>query len=113
MRILCLCDHGNNRSVHVAHQLKYWGHDVLTAGLLTNSQETLDSLSEWADRIILTSNDQRHKVPRRFAEKVQLWDVGPDVYPRPFNKVLLAKVKKLMQEHKSEYKPSLTMRKTG
>ena len=38
-------------------------------------------------------------------EKVQLWNIGPDIYPRPFNPELLAIVKQLMQQHAAEYKP--------
>jgi hypothetical protein len=110
MKILVLCDQGNNRSVTIAHHLKYWGHDVLSAGLLTNEPETLALLSVWADRIIVTEQlhydliKQSPMAATEIMNKVQLWDVGPDTYPRPFNRKLLAKVRKLMQEHKAEYK---------
>jgi hypothetical protein len=53
-RILCLCDEGVNRSVTIAHQLKYLGHDVLSAGLKTNSVDTLMTLAKWADHVIYT-----------------------------------------------------------
>lgn len=110
MKILVLCDQGNNRSVTIAHQLKYWRHDILTAGLKANPQDTIRMLSLWADRIIYTHTDQvdltfyEEYDPEIFA-KLQLWDVGPDTFPRPFNKELLAKVKRLMAEHEAEYKP--------
>lgn len=93
-----VCDEGNNRSVVVAHQLKYWGHDVISAGIKRNTPETIEMLSQWADRIITTEEGQLE------GDKVQLWDIGPDVYPRPFNKELLAIVQRMMQEHKLEYK---------
>lgn len=107
MKILVCCDQGNNRSVTIAHHLKYWNHDVLTAGLLTNSSHTIAMLGAWADRIILTDQIQLDALPKpmTFADKFQLWDVGPDIYPRPFNKDLLTKVRKLMTEHEAEYKP--------
>jgi predicted protein tyrosine phosphatase len=107
MRILVVCDQGNNRSVTIAHHLKYWGHDVLTAGTETNSTRTLDELSEWADRIIYTEARQasRLRTPA-VGNKLQLWDVGPDRYPRPFNRDLLGKVRFLLKQHKEEYEPS-------
>lgn len=99
-RILVLCDHGNNRSVHVAAQLKYLGNDVLTAGLQKNSAATLDMLCHWADRIIVTAADQLEslRLDPHDDGKVELWDIGPDVYPRPFNPTLLKKVRALVQE---------------
>src|SRR2546421_9718227 len=87
MRILCLCSEGNNRSVTIAHQLKYLGHDCLAAGTRTNSPETLTMLCEWAERIITTDSTQA--VPGEHGAKVELWDIGPDRYPRPFNAQLL------------------------
>jgi len=98
MKILVVCDEGNNRSVMVAHQIKYWGHDVIAAGVKRNSAETIEMLSKWADRIITTEAGQLE------GPKVQLWDIGPDEYPRPFNKELLSIVRGMMEEHKSEYK---------
>jgi hypothetical protein len=103
MKILVVCDEGNNRSVTVAQHLKYWGHDVLTVGLNRNSAETIDNLTEWADRVILTAEDQVSGY--LWDQKGQLWDLGPDVYPRPFNRELMLKVRALMDEHKEEYKP--------
>ena len=105
MKILVLCDEGNNRSVTLAHHLKYWGHDVIAAGVKRNSLETLLMLTEWADRVIFTDRDQLGAIPRTaHPEKCQLWDIGPDKYPRPFNKELLAIVRNLMEAHKAEYK---------
>ena len=110
MKILILCDQGNNRSVTLAHHLKYWKHDVIPAGLKTNSPETLTMLCHWADRIIATDSGQGVEIGRLAPTeidmaKVQLWNIGPDVYPRPFNKDLLAIVRGLMEVHKAEYKP--------
>jgi len=104
MNVLIVCDHGNNRSVTIASQLKYWKHNVISAGLITTSISTLQMLLEWCDRVITTEQGQFEQLPIGFDEKHQLWDIGPDIYPRPFNAELLAKVKALMQEHKAEYK---------
>lgn len=98
MKILVLCDEGNNRSVTIAHQLKYWGHDVIAAGVKRNTPETIALLTDWADRVIITELGQLE------GAKVQAWETGPDVFPRPFNRELLSIVKALMEKHRDEYK---------
>lgn len=99
MKILVLCDMGNNRSVTLAHQLKYLGHDCLTAGVETNTPDTITMLFAWADRVITTAPLQLGVQLFNDPDKVELWNIGPDIYPRPFNKELLAKVKQLIREH--------------
>lgn len=101
MKILCLCQEGNNRSVVFAHQLRYWGHDVLTGGLRTNTMSTLNMLCGWADVIILTERGQDRLMPLGYEDKVKLFDVGPDAYPRPFNMDLLTKVQRYLQDNKA------------
>jgi hypothetical protein len=100
-RVLCLCDEGNNRSVTVAHQLKYLGHDVLSAGLKTNTIDTLMTLAKWADHVVYTEPCQRDALLFD-GVRAHVWDVGPDVYPRPFNKQLLRKVRRLVDQHRGE-----------
>jgi hypothetical protein len=61
-------------------------------------------LVKWADRVIVT--DRYQIIPWDGAErdKLQLWDIGPDIYPRPFNHSLMLRVRELMEQHKAEYK---------
>jgi hypothetical protein len=99
VKILVVCHHGNNRSVNFAHRIKYIGHDVLTAGLKTNSTDTLRLLYEWADSIIITEESQ--EIPDEYFEKVTLFDVGPDTYPRPFNPELDGKVKEIIKQNRA------------
>lgn len=101
MKILTVCENGNNRSVHFAHRLKYWGHDIIPIGVRTNSSETIKMLCEWADIIILTSSEPHIAVPSEYISKVRLFDVGPDIYKRPFNPELDTKVKQLLEDNKS------------
>lgn len=77
MKILCVCDQGNNRSVQFAHLLKYWGHDTISVGIKTTSKETLDMLFKWADKIIVTEDDQFDSFPpdMDIVEKTVLFDV--------------------------------------
>jgi len=105
MKVLVVCDHGNNRSVTIAGQLKYWKHDVLSVGLAVTSEETIRMLLVWCDRVITTDSGQLDSLPVGFDGKHQLWDLGPDVYPRAYNPELLKMVKVLMQFHKVEYAP--------
>lgn len=101
MKILCVCDIGNNRSVHFASQLKFWKHDTIAIGLDTTTQETLKMLYEWADIILLTENMQRLKMPEGYEAKIKFCDVGIDIYPRPYNAELLAKVRGYLEDNKS------------
>lgn len=101
MRILTICDQGNNRSVMFAHLLKYWWNECIAAGLKTNSPETLAMLYNWADLIILTEKEQYKEIHPDLNWKVLLLDVWPDNYPRPFNKELHEKVKILLEENKN------------
>lgn len=98
-KILCLCDEGNNRSVHLAHPLKYWGNDVLAAGF-NNSPSTLDMLYDWADIILLTDKEQLTKV-RQHAAKTHICSIGPDRFARPFNAELHRLVKRFLDDNKA------------
>lgn len=106
MKILTICEQGNNRSVTFAHCLKYWKHDVIPVGVKTNSKETLDMLYKWADLIILTFKSLELHIPEEHKAKIKLFDVGEkDIYPRPFNKELHIIVKGFLDDNKPLLKP--------
>jgi galactitol-specific phosphotransferase system IIB component len=109
MKILILCDKGINRSHTLASRLKWVGdgHDILTAGIETNDEDTLLMLQRWADVIIITDPDQEMALTHPYMFKCQLWNIGPDKYPRPYNKELLAIVTKLIADH-PEYSQKAT-----
>lgn len=117
-RILIVCDEGINRSHTIKGQLQYWGHDILTVGLNRNDlSHTIPMLAEWAHLIIVTDKDQRPKLAKIFKDwnngvpdkklydKIQLWDIGEDKFPRPYNPELLSIVRKLIDEHRDELAP--------
>lgn len=114
-RILIVCDEGMNRSHTIKGQLQYWGHDIITVGLNRNSDFTIRVLAEWAQLIILTARDQDKVFSKRIRSqrallnpitaRTQLWDIGEDKYPRPYNPELLSIVRKLIDEHKDELAP--------
>lgn len=103
MRLLVVCDHGKNRSVTLADQLKYMGHDVLTAGLEVNHLDTLSYLAAWADLVILTDREQATQLEHfNHATRYSVWHIGADIYPRAYNRDLLVLCKRLIKEHQHE-----------
>jgi galactitol-specific phosphotransferase system IIB component len=113
-RILVVCEEGMNRSHTIKGQIQYWGHDVLTVGLKRNTADTLVMLMKWAELIILTEDIQYGIIEQLLvdppflencAPKTQLWNIGPDNYPRPYNKELLDIVRAYTKENENELKP--------
>ena|SRR3990167_2814316 len=97
--ILCVCEHGNNRSVTMAWLLKYVENfEALTAGLAYHTPETLKMLFEWADVITVPEEKLLAMIPEEYNSKVKFYNIGPDEYPRPHNKELLSKARKMMDE---------------
>lgn len=107
MRVLVVCDYGINRSVTIASMLKFQKHDTIAAGIHHTSRGTLDMLTDWADRVIVVEPhlEQFIKDPA----KVRVWDVGPDKYPRPYNKELYRKVQNLIREHAEDLNEHATV----
>lgn len=89
MKILTICSAGLVRSVSMAHILKQrYGQDAIAAGHDTNSQETLDMLSDWADRIIVMKPEFAKGILKRNAHKIvnpELTNVGEDVWGNPMH----------------------------
>ena len=77
-----MCDHGSNRSVHVADLLRWRGHETIPVGVQHLSPETVAMLIDWADRIILTGVSQRDHFAAR-VDGVELWPLPEN--PRPYN----------------------------
>lgn len=99
--ILCVCAHGNNRSVTMAWLLKYVADfETLTAGVEYHTPETLKMLYEWADVITVPEEKLLVLIPEEYKAKVKFYNIGPDIYSRPHNKELLAKARELMEADK-------------
>ncbi len=104
MNILTVCAEGNNRSVTLAHFLKYQGHDVIPIGTKRASTSTCYMLFNWADKII-TVDKGTYELCRTlfddpsFVGKLAIWDIGPDSYPRPFNRELFKICKRLVDQN--------------
>lgn len=91
-KILCLCSHGNSRSVALAYLLKEQHYEAIALGINVSSELTIKMLAEWADHIILTVASLEvallAKVPG-VVNKLLIWDVGEDVFFRGFDGKLL------------------------
>jgi predicted protein tyrosine phosphatase len=99
MNILCTCAEGTNRSVTFAHILKYVkDFETMTLGLEYHSWETQQMLFKWADLIIVPERYLLDLIPKKYRDKVKFYDIGPDVYPRPHNPELYAKIKRLLEK---------------
>lgn len=84
-----MCDHGSNRSVHVADQLRYRGHEVIPVGARHLSDETRRMLADWCDLAVFTGPGQRDLFPLT-VEAVE-WLLPEN--PRPYNPDTLALVR--------------------
>ena len=99
--ILCVCEHGNNRSVTMAYLLKYVADfEPLTAGLGYHTPETLKMLFEWADVITVPEEKLLAMIPEEYKHKIKFYNIGEDIYPRPHNPELLKKARELMEADK-------------
>lgn len=78
MKVLCICQNGNNRSVFMAYRLKRFGHEALAAGWNKLSEQTLHMLCDWADKIIIMEGQFYGHIPLPYRNKVIAADVGPD-----------------------------------
>jgi hypothetical protein len=90
MKLVTVCEEGLNRSVAARWLLQYVGHEVIPVGLNRHSDETLQMLYDWADRVVVLDKRLSARVPR---DKLVLWDVGPDRYPRGFHPELVRRLR--------------------
>lgn len=81
MKVLCMCQGGNSRSVGMAYLLKYFFNlDALSCSWEKNSQETINMLCKWADKIIVMEEKFKIYIPIGFKYKVLICDVGEDIW---------------------------------
>lgn len=78
MKVLTLCQRGNNRSVILATLLKeeHGMKDVIPAGVDTLTEDTLNMLCDWASVILLTTTEI--SIPAKYEAKSRYFNVGPD-----------------------------------
>ena len=109
MKILCICQGGNVRSVACGYVLKYmYGVDAVAASWEKNSPETLDMLCRWADAIFVMQPEFVEKVYEPYRTKVHVIDVGPDVWFNSLHPELIDKVNGLLQRYPKAYRAEIS-----
>ena len=100
MKILTVCERGLHRSTTAQWLLQHEHPDaeIISAGVLTLSAETMQMLVDWADKIILLDGRYRQGWP---AEKLVLWDVGPDIFEHHLNPDLVRILRHLAKIRRS------------
>ena len=84
MKILTVCERGLHRSTTAQWLLQHEHPDaeIISAGCKTLSAETMQMLYDWADKVVLLDGRYRDAIP---ADKLVLWDVGPDIFEHHLN----------------------------
>ncbi len=100
MKIVTICDQGQNRSVTFAALLRVkYKAEVIPVGFLNTSRSTRKMLYDWADVIICIVGKRAHWIPEEYKHKVKVWDIHPDIYPRPFNPLLRIKAGSIIESN--------------
>jgi len=100
MKILCICQKGNSRSVGFAWLLKMkYRVDALACGFKTQSDLTKNMLYEWADYIILMAPQYRDLIPMQYSEKLLVLNVGHDTYFKGIDESLVEQCEKFLSLH--------------
>jgi hypothetical protein len=97
-KIAVFCKGGICRSAAMANELKKYGHDVLCAGLGYNSPETIQMLTDWADRIVVMQKELTDFVPMNGRSKMILADLGPDIWANSSDPDLVARCRVIANE---------------
>jgi hypothetical protein len=76
---LIVCDGGNVRSASLATTLKLdYGREAIAVGRLYMSPHTMEILTDWADRIVVTQPHMIESIPEHNHNKVSVIDFGID-----------------------------------
>lgn len=98
-----MCAGGCVRSVGLKYLLKNkYGHESLACGQDNNSgnyAETIEMLCNWADYVIVLTEDYKKFVPEKYKEKLLCYDVGTDRFGYAFHPELLGLCDKMIVEH--------------
>lgn len=71
-------------------------YDAVACSWKDISPETLHMLLNWADCVIVMEAYMAAKIPEKYHNKVNIIDVGPDVWCNPFHPDLIDKIQKLI-----------------
>jgi len=110
--ILCICDHGQVRSVAMALILNEKGHNAIACSLKTFSEDFHSNLQQWSNFVLdmtensfVKNNESNFRLCSAFNKKVIIskkpiiscW-IGRDEWGNPNNEKLIAICKKKAEE---------------
>lgn len=83
MKILCVCQRGNSRSVGMAFALKeIYNTEAIACGIDAVSSDTWKLLYDWADLVVVMHDELLPYIPAETQDKIKLCNVGEDIYWR-------------------------------
>jgi hypothetical protein len=95
-----MCAGGNVRSVALKYILKYkYGHECLACGQDANSPETIDMLCNWADYVIVVTENYKNFIPEKYHSKLLCYEIGIDRFGYAFHPELLDICDKIIINH--------------
>ena len=99
MKILCVCEHGNTRSVALAYLIKtIYKHEALACGMKNMSDETRQMLFAWADKIIFLTDNPPGGLETFENKKALYLGVGKDVWFNPKDQELIHRLLKKIKD---------------
>lgn len=108
MKVLCVCSRGNSRSAGLAALLREnYGVETLACGIHSASPETFRMLCDWADFVVVMQWSLLASLPSdcRYSGKVNLCEVGDDVYWRGIPAALAHKCDDFVRKAWPDLKP--------
>ncbi len=107
-RILCVCNHGNIRSVALKYllwrQRELYPNEAIAVGMLSTSNTTMEHLIVWADMVIDMHDGQEIKKLKQMCEELDAVyihnPIGKDIWHNPQHPELQEKLYPLIKELK-------------
>lgn len=96
MKVLCVCEHGNVRSVALAYLIKtIYKHEAIAVGFKDLSKESFSMLTDWADKIVALTEEALPSLDTiNIISKTDILNVGEDIWHDPFAQELQHKLLK-------------------
>ena len=93
MKFLVVCEGGAVRSVALASVLRWdFGQQAVAISGSKSDPELVDLLSGWADYIVVMWTPAVEKIRKKYAHKIRVFDIGPDIWLNSMHRDLLNKV---------------------
>lgn len=92
MKFICICNYGHSRSVAMCRVLHERNHEAIPVGYDTSYDAAMTLMSMcWPDHVIFMTKElaQKAPIPIGSRRKIEINDVGPDIWSNPYNQDLL------------------------